>query len=69
MVLIKDINKRNFTCKDVTEEMFDKLTELGGEVKTIFLDGKNRYCWVFPMRKKNSVIDYFLMFDIDYKKD
>ena len=69
MVHIKDINKHTFTVTGVTTEMFNKLVENGGEVKLTILDGKRGNHWIFPMRKKNSVIDYFLMCDIDYKKD
>ena len=68
MVIIKDYNKRTFICQGVSQEMFVKLTEFGGVVEHLIVDGKRGSFWAFPMRKKNSVIDYFLMADIDYTK-
>ena len=69
MVLIKDYNKRTFAITGATQVMFAKLTELGGKVENLILEGKRAAYWTFPMRKKNSLIDYFIISDIDYKND
>jgi hypothetical protein len=72
VIQVMPYSERSFVCfGKATKTHKELLMELGG--------GYNRHLthpqtsekfsgWIFPLKKKNSVIDAFLMKDIEYEK-